>query len=290
MDDLNFTHFGFIGFGLIGGSVAHALREQYPEADLTAYNYYETKPHPMLNKAKEDGILSQVSTDLAAFSKCDVIFLCAPVLTNITYLEKLKPYLSENCLLTDVGSVKSDIVAAIKKAGLEKQFVGGHPMTGSEKIGYTYSSSSFFVDKYYLLTPTPETRPEYTAWMTQFVKRIGSRCMILDPLKHDAIVAGISHVPHVISAALVNSVAVLDNDGTYGALAAGGFHSVTRISSSSPKMWQNICLTNAEQICTFLEQFTDLLTDMKQKIEAHDEEALMDFFVQAKKYRDRIIQ
>ena len=103
------SHFGFIGFGLIGGSIAHALRELYPDSDIMAYNYYETKAHPQLELAKNDGILSDISTSLADFSRCDVIFLCAPVMTNVAYLEKLKPYLSKDCIITDVGSVKGNI-------------------------------------------------------------------------------------------------------------------------------------------------------------------------------------
>ena len=161
-------HFGFIGFGLIGGSVAHALREQYPDSELMAYNYYITKPHPRLELAAMDGILDKITTDLADFADCDCIFLCAPVIKNIAYLDKLLPYLSKDCLLTDVGSVKSDILAAVKEHGLCEQFVGGHPMTGSEKTGYEHSESAFFRDKYYILTPFAESRPEYVAWMEQF--------------------------------------------------------------------------------------------------------------------------
>ena len=120
---LELKRFGFIGFGLIGGSVAHAIRELYPEAEIMAYNYYETRPHPRLNMALSDGVLSRVTIDLADFSKCDAIFLCAPVKTNVSYLKKLLPHLSPDCMLTDVGSVKGDIVAAIQEAGITEQFI-----------------------------------------------------------------------------------------------------------------------------------------------------------------------
>lgn len=284
------TKFGFIGFGLIGGSVAHAIRELYPEAEIMAYNYYETKPHPRLNMALADGVLSRIATGLEDFSECDAIFLCAPVKTNIEYLNRLVPHISSDCMLTDVGSVKGDIVAAVREAGLTRQFIGGHPMTGSEKIGYEYSDSKFFLNKYYVLTPLSDTKPEYTEWMKQFIHDVGSYCMILDPVKHDAVVAGISHVPHVISAALVNSVAALDDDNTYGLLAAGGFHSVTRISSSSPEMWQNICESNKQEILRFLDQFTDSIAEFRQKIDQEDSQALRELFAGAKTYRDHMIQ
>ncbi|MCH5267367.1 MAG: prephenate dehydrogenase/arogenate dehydrogenase family protein [Lachnospiraceae bacterium] len=285
---MEMRRFGFIGFGLIGGSVAHALREQYPDSELLAYNYFISKPHPRLELAKMDGILDRITTDLSDFSDRDCIFLCAPVIKNIAYLDKLKPYLSKDCLLTDVGSVKSDILAAVREHGLCEQFVGGHPMTGSEKTGYEHSESSFFRDKYYVLTPFKESRPEYTEWLKSFVHDIGSHCMVLDANIHDAVVAGISHGPHVISAALVNTVAALDKEGTYAALAAGGFHGITRISSSSPEMWQNICLTNPERICEFLDKYIEILTAAKEQIAQADEEGLMDFFTAAKEYRDGV--
>lgn len=291
MDTLpQFTKFGFIGFGLIGGSVAHAIRELYPDAEIMAYNYYLTRPHPRLNQALADGVLSTVTNQLEDFSDCHAIFLCAPVKTNVEYLRKLAPHLHPDCMLTDVGSVKGDIVAAIQEIGLSKQFIGGHPMTGSEKIGYEYSDSKFFINKYYLLTPMEDTRPEYIAWMKQFIHSVRSYCMVLDPARHDAVVAGISHVPHVISASLVNAVAALDNDDTYGRLAAGGFHSVTRISSSSPEMWQNICEANREEILLFLDQFSEQISRFRSKIESGDSQALLELFSKAKAYRDHILQ
>ena len=105
-EQLSFNNFGFIGFGLIGGSIAHALKEIYPSSNIIAYNYYKIKTHKKLEAAKQDGIVDNISTSLSDFSDCDVIFLCAPVLTNISYLNELSPYISENCILNDVGSVK----------------------------------------------------------------------------------------------------------------------------------------------------------------------------------------
>lgn len=282
------SRFGFIGFGLIGGSVARALRSLYPDSEITAYNYYETKPHPKLEEAKAQGTLTAIYTSLADFSACDVIFLCAPVIKNVAYLKKLLPHLSPDCILTDVGSVKSDIHREIEKLGLNRQFVGGHPMTGSEKTGYANSDASFLKGAYYLLTPTPESDPEYVAWMEAFVKAVGSLCMILEPDNHDRITSGISHGPHVISAALVNTVAARDTEGYYAKLAAGGFHSTTRISSSSPEMWENICQTNRDKIIEFLEEYIDTLNRAKEDIARGDAQAITRLFADAKKYRDSI--
>lgn len=286
----NSTHFGFIGFGLIGGSIARALRNLYPKSHIFAYNYYQTKPHPALEEAKKDGILNDICIKLSDFSECDTLFLCAPVIKNVSYLEQVAPYLKKNCLITDVGSVKGNIYEKVKELHLDRQFVGGHPMTGSEKTGYKHSSEEFLKDHYYILTPTPDTEPRFLTWMKHFVKNTGGKCMILEPKLHDQITAGISHVPHVISAALVGTVSELDTKGFYAKLAAGGFHSVTRISSSSPEMWQNICLTNRECILECLTSFIHHLEEAKEKIAAGDEQGLTDFFADAKQYRDSIIQ
>lgn len=282
------THFGFIGFGLIGGSIAHCIRKLWPDADIMAYNYYETKAHPNLEQAAADGILSRISTSLSDFSQCDVIFLCAPVLTNVSYLQRLKPFLKEDCILTDVGSVKGDIHQAIKELELEHCFVGGHPMTGSEKTGYIHSDSSLLKDCCYILTPTTQAPQEAVRWMQQFVEATGAKCVTIDVAEHDQVTAGISHAPHVISAALVNTVRSRDISGAYRLLAAGGFKDITRISSSSPAMWQNICLSNRDCILDFLEEYMDVLENMKTAISAEDEQAILDFFATAKQYRDTI--
>lgn len=282
------SHFGFIGFGLIGGSIARVLRDLYPKSCITAYNYYETKPHPRLELAKKEGTLSFVSTTLSDFSSCEVIFLCAPVLTNISYLKQLMPYLNPDCIITDVGSVKGNIHKAIGELGLNRQFVGGHPMTGSEKTGYENSNASILQNAWYLLTPTKDTEPEYTEWMKHFVDSSGSYCMVLDEASHDKITAGISHVPHIISAALVNTVASHDKNGHYKKLAAGGFRDITRISSSSPEMWENICLSNKDCILNFLDEYIKALQKARADIEKSDSEELTKFFTDAKAYRDTL--
>ncbi len=101
--------FGFVGFGLIGGSIARSLKLLYPDAEVVAYNYRVSAPHPKLEKAKSDGILTGISASLKDFSVCDAVFLCAPVVKNVEYVEKLAPYLSGDCILTDVGSVKGRV-------------------------------------------------------------------------------------------------------------------------------------------------------------------------------------
>lgn len=283
--------YGFIGLGLIGGSIARCIRNTCPNAAIMAYNYYETEENPRLAHALSDGVLSEITTSLEDFSRCDIIFLCTPVCTNIEYLDKLNPYLKSGCILTDVGSVKGDIHRAVREKQMEHCFIGGHPMAGTEKIGYEYSFADLLRDCYYILTPTRKTPPEALQWMQSFLDEvIHARCVTVDVDEHDRATAGISHGPHVISAALVNAVSARDNQGIYELLAAGGFKDITRISSSSPDMWQNVCLDNRKCILDFLEEFSKVVKEMQDAIERRDGEAIYHFFASAKEYRDQLIK
>lgn len=283
--------FGFIGLGLIGGSVARCIRDRMPGAEIIAYNYYETRRHPRLEAALADGVVSHISTNLNDFSRCDVIFLCAPVLTNLTYVKRIKPYLKSTCILTDVGSVKGQIYRCIKEQGLESFFIGGHPMAGTEKTGYEHSFSDLLKDCYYILTPTKEVEPSAVAWMQDFVKTvISARDVTIAVEEHDQATAGISHVPHIVSAALVNAVRERDKKGIYRLLAAGGFKDITRISSSSPEIWENICLSNRDAILDFMDSYLDILREAKDMIENEDEQGIRDFFAKAKAYRDQLLR
>ena len=280
---------GFIGFGLIGGSIARALREKHPNYTLIAYNY-RTGPNPNLIKAKEDGCLNEIYSDLApSFAQCDLIFLCAPVIRNISYLERLKTIIKPTCILTDVGSVKGNIHNAVKEIGLERQFIGGHPMAGSEKTGYLHSTSTLLQNAYYILTPTEETPKESVEIFAQYVKEFGAIPITLSPKQHDDATALVSHVPHIIAATLVNTVRNQDTkDGLLHSLAAGGFKDITRIASSSPVMWENICITNRNSILQFLSCYEDTLHTLIQSLKDGDETRLIQYFEQAKEYRDSI--
>ena len=279
---------GFIGFGLIGGSIARARRKLHPTDVLIAYNYRTPSPNPNLEEALSDGVLSRIETTLEAFSECDMIFLCAPVLTNICYLEKLKPFLKKDCILTDVGSVKGDIEKAIKQLGLDSQFVGGHPMAGAEKTSYHYSSDTLMQGAYYILAPTKATPESMTETLKLFVEELGAIPVIMDAQSHDEAVAAISHVPHVAAAALVNLVRTQNHANEMRQLSAGGFKDITRIASSSSEMWQNICLSNKDSILKFLGELRDSLDSMISMIETENKDGIHQFFADAKEFRDSI--
>lgn len=281
------TTFGFIGLGLIGGSIARAIRENVDDATIIAYDINEES----LNLAVQEKIADKIVTEIdEAFSACDYLFLCAPVQKNDTNLVALKNYLSPDCLLTDVGSVKTDIHRTVAELGLEDQFIGGHPMAGSERVGFINSKAVLLQNAYYILTPTSTVPAEKLEAYRELVTKLGAIPLVLTCQQHDYVTAAVSHLPHVISASLVNLVKDSDNaEGLMKMIAAGGFKDITRISSSSATMWQQICLTNTENITNLLDRYIDSLSQFRTYLEGRDSEALYDTFDSARIYRDSFI-
>lgn len=281
---------GFIGFGLIGGSIARALKKINNDFYLFAYDYHKDKPSSDLQAALSDGVLNAVTTSLTEeFPECDLLYLCAPVLSNIEYLKQLKPILKSDCILTDVGSVKGNIHTAIQELGMQAQFIGGHPMTGSEKTGYQNSYALLLENAYYILTPAKEASEQMLSLLYRLVEKMGSIPIVLDPYEHDKITAAISHVPHIIAAQLVNLVRESDDEAEkMRVLAAGGFKDITRIASSSPIMWQNICLTNSGDIKQLLDKYIESLQEASKALLRRDGDYLYQMFYTAGEYRSAI--
>lgn len=278
---------GFIGLGLIGGSIARALKEYDPKIKIVAY---DVNPET-LRLAKQDAVADITAPAIdESFSDCDYIFLCAPVQKNDGNLAAVKKILPEKCLLTDVGSVKSTIHDAVHEAGLEHCFIGGHPMAGSERTGYINSKAALLENAYYILTPTPSVPREKLEAYRDLTVRIGAIPLILDYRRHDYVTAAVSHLPHVIAASLVNLVRDSDSeDGIMKMIAAGGFKDITRIASSSAAMWQQICLTNTDNISSLLQAYIDSLTAVKAQLDGRSEQALYNMFDGARIYRDSFV-
>ncbi len=280
---------GFIGFGLIGGAVAKAIRKSHPDYNICVYNRHHPQPNVSLCEAVSDGTVNKIYGSIEEFKICDIIFLCAPVLLNISYLKDLKNIIKNTCIITDVGSVKGNIHYVVDELGLGGNFIGGHPMTGSDRTGYSNSSAMLMENAYYLLTPTDKTPNDMTETMKQLVIDMGSIPFILNNNEHDDITAAISHVPHIIAASLVNMVRENDNENEHmKTFAAGGFKDITRIASSSPEMWQNICLSNTESIRKFLDIYRTSLNKVEEALYNKDEEFLYTIFETARDYRNSI--
>ena len=173
---------GFIGLGLIGGSIAKAIRQYFPDYEIVAFD----KNKEALALATQESVIDVAATTIDDnFYHCSYIFLCAPVSFNSAYLKQLTCYMHEDCILTDVGSVKTNIHEEAETLGLGKYFIGGHPMAGSEKSGYSNSKAMLIENAYYVLTPSVEVSDEKVARYESFVTALKALPVILDYKKHD---------------------------------------------------------------------------------------------------------
>ena len=277
---------GFVGLGLIGGSIAKAIKYVQPDAHLLAHTRSRKTMEYALSHQIIDECCDQVD---ARFSACDFVFLCAPVESNASYLSILKPLLKESCILTDVGSTKSDIHRKVAELSMEKFFIGGHPMAGSEKTGIANSKRILLENAYYVLTPTKEVSEEKVKRCYDLVLSFKALPLILTCEKHDFATAAISHLPHIIASSLVNLVRDSDfKDGVMKQIAAGGFKDITRIASSSPEMWQQICSTNCSNIVRILDDYIESLKRTREALAERREDDIYRLFSDAREYRDSI--
>ena len=277
---------GFVGLGLIGGSIAKAIRHFYPEIKLIATSgKKETIQLALSEKLIDEGCFEVGS----AFSECDYIFLCAPVSCNAKYLADLKKVIKSDCIITDVGSTKTDIHKRIIELDMEENFIGGHPMAGSEKTGLHNAKRHLIENAYYVITPTKKVAKDAVSDYVAFIESLKALPLVLDYEQHDFITAAISHLPHLIAAGLVNLVKHNDCDEQYmKKVAAGGFKDITRIASSSPVMWEQICMTNHENISTLLGKYIESMQQIKNSLDQQAGQDIYDLFEESRDYRNSI--
>lgn len=277
---------GFIGLGLIGGSIARAIRYFYPDAEIIACS----RTRATVEQAASDGVVNRIPDGVNKdFRDCDYIFLCAPVSSNAKYLEQLKPVIAPSCIITDVGSTKCDIHAKVTELGMEANFIGGHPMAGSEKTGYANSKRILIENAYYVITPTSQVPKEAVEKYRDFVASLKALPLVLDYRTHDYVTAGISHLPHIIASSLVNLVKDSDTkDGIMKMVAAGGFKDITRIASSSPEMWEQICMTNRKNISSILSDYISSLTKIREQLDRAETGAIYHLFETSRDYRNSL--
>ena len=283
---MNSVKAGFIGLGMIGGSIARAIREFMPESYVVAYD----KDSASLSLAKQEGVVDVACSYInEEFKDLDFIFLCAPVKANETFIDTISPFISKDTILTDVGSVKGGIHKAVVDTPLKDNFIGGHPMSGSEKVGFANSKSHLFENAYYIMTPEVSVSWDKVEKYRDFITTIHALPIVLDSNHHDEIVGVISHLPHIIASGLVNFVKDKDDSNQLmRQLAAGGFRDITRIASSSPVMWEQICVTNSDWIADILSEYIESINQMREVIISHDSEKISEFFTSARDYRDSI--
>lgn len=275
---------GIVGLGLMGGSIAKALKSKCDDVQIVAFN----RSMDILKQAYSENVIDNYSTEIdSIFSGCKIIFLCIPVSHISEYVNKLIPYVSRDCVITDVGSTKGTLFEDMEKLKDNIYFIGGHPMTGSEQTRYSASKQYLYENAYYILSPLPSVPEPQIDFLIDIVKKMGAIPVKISPYEHDYIVAAISHVPHVIAAAIVNMVNRLDNEQKYmHTLAAGGFKDITRIASSSPDMWQNISVENRQNILNVLSEFKNIISEFENILRQDDIQSIWNYYNDAKQYRD----
>ncbi|MDD4680907.1 MAG: prephenate dehydrogenase [Clostridia bacterium] len=284
---MNIENISIVGLGLIGGSMAKALRRTNPNFIITGMD--KNEENQLL--AKQDGGIDKAADNLRdAVKDAHVIFLCTPVHSISEMLRELGTIVRPGTIITDVGSIKSSIMKEAERTFPDDiHFIGGHPMAGGERSGYASSIAHLFENAYYVLTPRTGTPSSAVKNLESLISSTGALPLVLDPLTHDIRVGAVSHLPHIIAATLVNTVKEWDNsEQSIQKLAAGGFKDITRIASSQPEMWRDICLSNKEQLLPMINDFIQKLTQFKKELESSNKAEIEVFYRQAKDFRDQI--
>ncbi|HYR35588.1 MAG TPA: prephenate dehydrogenase/arogenate dehydrogenase family protein [Burkholderiales bacterium] len=272
-----------IGVGLIGGSFALALKQASKVSHVVGVG----RNRANLDLARERGIIDSIAADVdAAAGNADLVLVAAPVAQFPAIFAQLKDC---KALITDAGSTKRDVVAAARAAlgARIAQFVPGHPVAGAEQSGAGAAIASLFLDRRVVLTPLPENRPESVQRVEDAWKACGARITRLDPEEHDAVLAAVSHLPHLLAYGLVHDIAQRGNAEQLFAYAAGGFRDFTRIASSHPEMWRDICIANRDRLLAELERYGAKLSALAALLRAQDGAGLERLFAEARAARNR---
>lgn len=277
-----------IGVGLIGGSLALALKAAGAVGEVVGVG----RGRANLEKALQLGIVDRIVADpVEGCRQADLVFLATPVLALAEVAATIMPHLQPGAILTDGGSVKGAVVAAIEpllRPGIE--FVPGHPIAGTEKSGAEAAFATLYQGRRCILTPTPRTGAAALERVRRMWQLAGSEVVAMEVEKHDRILAAISHLPHMVAYSLVNAVGSYDRyRENILAYSAGGFRDFTRIASSDPTMWRDIALTNREALLEMIELFEGSLAELKEDIRAGKDERLFEFFQRSKQSRDAIL-
>jgi len=276
-----------VGVGLIGGSFGMALKKRRLADKVIGVGRNPER----LQRAVDLGAVESWVTDLeSGVREADLIYVSTPVGLELDFIRRIVRYAKAGCVITDAGSTKAEICRGaddLMKEGIS--FVGGHPMAGSESVGVDAANPDLFVNAAYVLTPTKDTNPDALALVHGLAEGIGSRIIVMDPESHDRCAAVISHLPHLIAAALVSLAQSQSlTDPQVFDLIAGSFRDMTRVASSSPVLWRDICLTNPEAIQSVAETFKRLLDEGVKLIQSGDGDAFEKWFASAKEVRDSL--
>jgi len=273
------------GVGLIGGSFALALKAAGVAREIVGLG----RTRAPLEGAQALGVIDRIADDWAdALCDADLVLLGMPVGQMAPVMAALVPHLAPGTVVTDGGSTKSDVVAAVRAVFGEKihQFVPGHPIAGAEKSGVSAAKTDLYRGKRVVLTPLPENAPAEVAKVRAAWEACGALVSELSPETHDRIFAAVSHLPHLLAFALVHDLAAREDADQLFGFAAGGFRDFTRIASSHPEMWRDICLANRSALLKELDSYMAELMRTRVLLAAADAPGLETLFATARDRRD----
>ena len=277
------------GVGLIGGSLALALRKAgYCEKIVGC-----SRNADHLQRALDLGVIDSYTLDpKEAVQGADMILLAVPLRAIKPVLESIVDHIDSNAIITDAGSAKGSVIRAATAAfggKVHPNFIAGHPIAGREKSSVEAAIDDLYIDHKVVLTPTSETNGDAVLRVKEMWQTAGASVEILDYKQHDEVLAATSHLPHMLAYSLVNTLSKSQYGDAVFDYAAGGFKSFSRIASSDPVMWRDICLENKEAILSALNDFQQDLSDLSDLIKVEDEEGMMALFAHSKATRDRNI-
>ncbi len=275
-----------IGVGLIGGSLARALREAGAVGEVVGGG----RDVAHLQRAQALGVITRYTTDLAvAVQGADMVLLAVPVGVMEAVLRTIAPQLPADAVLTDAGSTKGSVIAAAQRVfgTLPAGFVPGHPIAGTENSGVEASFAGLYRGRRVILTPTEASSAEAVERVRAMWLATGAEVMEMDAEHHDRVLAATSHLPHLLAFGLVDTLAKMGDKEEIFAYAAGGFRDFTRIASSNPQMWRDICVHNEPALLAMLDCFEADLKRLREAIAHDDGDYLLAVFSHAKAARDR---
>jgi len=279
-----FENVTIIGVGLLGGSLARDLKKHNLAKNITGV----CRSSATAKSAIDLGVVDTVLPAAEAVRNANLIVLATPMQSMVTLLESLISDIPKDAIITDVGSVKTDLYAQLKQKlpkALE-QFVLAHPIAGGENSGVEASKLALFENKHVIITDTEEVPDESVSVVTSMWSTLGAKVMRMSLQEHDATFAKTSHLPHVIAFSLVNFLTSHDDRERLFDLAAAGFYDFTRIASSDAEMWRDICITNREQVLAALDGFRDQIDVIRKDVANADQAAILNYFGEAKAARD----
>lgn len=276
-----------IGVGLIGGSLARALRQAGEVGEVIGSGRGEDN----LRAAVRLGVIDRYDTDpTRAVAGADVVVVAVPLGAMEPVLRAIVPHLTSAAVVTDVGSAKGSVVADVERiyGHIPPHFVPGHPIAGTEQSGVEASFATLFQGRRVILTPLAETAAASHGLIKRMWELTGAEVVDMGVRHHDAVLAATSHLPHMLAYTLVDTLARLDDRAEIFRYAAGGFRDFSRIASSDPKMWHDICAANREQLLEMIALFSADLTRLAEAIRADDRAAVLALFQRAKRARDNL--